>query len=192
MQRWLSRKLHQCHGCCVAHAAGPCWVLRAWRIIDAHGWSHKNNFMWCTLLHLYNCTFLRIFSHFCAHVHLHSRGRGWHSDTSWSFFKLEELQIFLKKIEELQIFLKKIEELQIFLKKIEELQIFWKKSTPSLGRVESANTPIFSFVFETWKVAKFLLKITTPLARVECAKTRKKVLSSGKQLRQGQTRYKDI
>ena len=51
-------------------------------ITDAHGWSYKNNFMWCTLLHLDNCTFLRIFSHFCAHVHLHSRGRGWHSDTS--------------------------------------------------------------------------------------------------------------
>ena len=144
----------------------PSWQKsKGLRIIDAHGWSYKNNFMWCTLLHLYNCTFLRILSHFCAHVHLHSRDRGWHSDTSWSFFKLEELQIFLKKIEELQIFL--------------------KKSTPSLGRVESANTIIFSFVFETWKVAKFLLKITPPLARVECAKTRKKVLSLGKQLRQG-------
>jgi len=45
--------------------------------------------------------------------------------------------------------LNKLEELQIFLKTIEELQIFLKKSTPSLGRVESANTPIFSFVFET-------------------------------------------
>jgi hypothetical protein len=143
-------------------------------IIDAHGWSYKNNFMWCTLLHLYNCTFLRILSHSCAHVHLHSRDRGWHSDTSWSFFKLEELQIFLNKLEELQIFLKTIEELQIFLKNI----------TPSLGRVESAKTPIFSFVFETWKVVNFLLKITTPLARVECAKTRNKVLSFGKQLRQ--------
>ena len=120
-------------------------------IIDAHGWSYKNNFMWCTLLHSYNCTFLRIFSHFCAHVHLHSRGRGWHSDTSWSFFK------------------------------IQELQIFFYKSTPSLDRVECKKTPILLIVFETRKVANFLLKITTPLARVECAKTRRKVLSLGKQ-----------
>tara|TARA_B100001142_G_scaffold77201_1_gene77924 strand:+ start:157 stop:306 length:150 start_codon:yes stop_codon:yes gene_type:complete len=49
----------------------------------------------------------------------------------------------------LQIFLNKIEELQIFLTKIEELQIFLKQGTPSLGRVESAKTPFFSFVFET-------------------------------------------
>ena len=98
-------------------------------IIDAHGWSYKNNFMWCTLLHLYNCTFLRIFSHFCAHVHLHSRGRGWHSDTSWSFFKLEELQIFLNKIEELQIFLKKLKNCKYFWKKLKSCKYFEKKYT---------------------------------------------------------------
>ena len=107
------------------------------------------------------------------------------------FSNLKNCKFFWKKLKNCKYFWKNWRIANIFEKNWRVANIL-KKSTPSLGRVESAKTPIFSFVFETWKVANFLLKITTPLARVECAKTRKKVLSLGKQLRQGQTRYKDI
>jgi hypothetical protein len=123
-------------------------------IIDAQAWIHKNNFMWCILLHLYNCTSLRIFAHFCAHVHLHSRGRGWHSDMSWSFFKLEEVQ---------------------------QIARVHKNNFMFWALLHLYNC-IFLRIFETWRIAIILLKITPPLDRVECAKTRTKVLCSGKQL----------
>ena len=100
------------------------------------------------------------------------------------FSNLKNCKFFWTKLKNCKYFWKNWRIANIFEKNWRVANIL-KKSTPSLGRVESAKTPIFSFVFETWKVANFLLKITTPLARVECAKTRKKVLSLGKQLRQG-------
>ena len=101
------------------------------------------------------------------------------------FSNLKNCNFFWKKLKNCKYFVKKIEELQIFLKKIEELQIFWKKVHLHSGEWRAQTRQFSRSFFETWKVAKFLLKITTPLARVECAKTRKKVLSLGKHVRQG-------